>query len=74
MLPVNGDHQYINEKHFLALNKTLLDLLDNAYNVVVSDVSGILVVSNHRIHTNEKGGTHGIVSYQDMFVPYIIIP
>jgi hypothetical protein len=42
VLSNNGDHLYINDKYYLALNKTSIDLLDEKYDVIVRDVNGII--------------------------------
>lgn len=52
-----------------------LDVLDQYIGELVEAWDGVtLLVSDHGMHTSEDGGSHGIVTYQDMFVPYIIIP
>ncbi len=68
----DSGHNYgaLNEKTMETLH-----VLDQYIVELVEAWDGVtLVVSDHGMHTNQEGGTHGIVSYQDMFVPYIIIP
>jgi len=52
----------------------MIKTTDTYLQKLVENWSGkVLVTADHGMHATEKGGDHGMVCYQDLFVPYIMI-
>ncbi|MFW5992018.1 MAG: alkaline phosphatase family protein [Halanaerobiaceae bacterium] len=62
------DHGPLADKTLEVISKT-----DGYIRKLTADWTGkVIITADHGMHEADKGGDHGLVLYQDMFVPYII--
>ncbi len=52
----------------------MIKITDSYIHGLVDNWSGkVLITADHGMHTTDQGGSHGMICYEDLFVPYIII-